>query len=336
MSFSNFTPHVKMCQHNLPFNQDGTPSCRTCFELQKSKKITQSVCSHGIKSIDNTCWACEYDKNHKKCFHNIIESNCNICKWKQIPPQQHTKVQQQMQQAPLEKKLQGVCAHWISLTNDCYICNREKERQKHFHNSNVKITDSNNFFDDRISQLSNYVNPDSSNKQYSKLQNSTTSSSYNTQMPDTSKELFGRELNNRSKETNVNSFMKRSLDTVGFMETNNSKNIWSNPIVNSSFPTTHISENDIESNYLGVTTRGHRKLDDNNFNGDLHLRRSMLQPDLRQGNRFFELKPASTRRESFRNVGNESAIKFQNQTEELYKKMNYTQSYDAAAGINRG
>jgi hypothetical protein len=299
-------------------------------------QITNPVCNHGIKLSDNTCWACTYDKKHKKCFHNIIESECNTCKWNQIPLQQHPKVQQHNQKVPQENKLQGKCSHWISLSDDCYICNREKERKKHFHNSNVKISESNSFFDDRISKLSNYVNPDSSNKKYSKLENSITGSSYNTSINDTSKEIFGRELNNRSKETNVNSFMKRSLDTVGFMETNNSKKIWSNPIVNSSFPTTHISENDIENNYLGVTTRGHRKLDDTNFNGDLHLRRSMLQPDLRQGNRFFEFKPTSTRRESFRNVGNESAIKFQNQTEELYKEMNYTKSYDYAAGINRG
>ena len=334
MSFSISTQNIKMCQHNLPFNKNGIPSCNICINLQNKNNFTQSICSHGIKSIDNNCWACSYDKNNKKCFHNIIESDCNTCKWKQISHQdQHS---QKTQDITLKKKSQGVCPHWISLTDDCYICNREKERNKNFHNSNIKISDSNNFFDDRISQLSNYVNPDSSNKQYSKLENSMNNSLYDKATNDNSKEISGRELNNRSKETNVNSFMKRSLDTVGFIETNNSKNIWYNPIANSSFSNTHLSENDIESNYLGITTRGSRKLDDTNFNGDLHLRRSMLQPDLRQGNRFFEFKPTSTRRESFRNVGNESAIKFQNQNEEMYKKMNYTHAYDKAAGINRG
>ena len=234
MSFSNFTSHIKTCQHNLPLNQNGT-SCRLC--------------------IYNT-----------KCIHNMIENECNICKF--------------------------------------------KPRREVFSNNNIKIINSNNFFNDK-SQLGNYVNPDTTNKQYSKINNVDP------------KEISGREINNRSKETNVNSFMKRSLYTVGFIETNNSKNMFLT------------SKND-ENSYLGITTRGNRKLDDTNFNGDLHLRRSMLQPDFRQGNRFFEFKPTSTRRESYRNDGNESALKFQNQTEEMYKKMNYTQAYDKAAGINRG
>ena len=335
MSFSNFTQNVKMCKHNLPFNKNGTLSCIKCIELQNKNNFTKSICLHGINLIDNNCWACSYNKNYKKCYHNIIESECNICKWKEIQYLQNNQVQQN-QNVLSKKNSQGVCVHWIPLTNDCYICNKENERKKHFHNSNFKISDSNNFFDDQISQLNNYINPDSSNKQYSKLENSTNSSFYNTSSNDTSKEISGREINNRSKETNVNSFMKRSLDNLGFIETNNSKNIWYNNIANSSFPNTHISENNIESNYLGITTRGSRKLDDTNFNGDLHLRRSMIQPDIREGNRFFEFKPTNTRRESFRNIGNESAIKFQNQNEEMYKKMNYTQAYDTAAGINRG
>ena len=69
---------------------------------------------------------------------------------------------------------------------------------------------------------------------------------------------------------------------------------------------------------------------------DLHLKRSMLQPDLRQGNRFYEIKPENTRRENHRGIGNENARKFQNQTEEMYKDMNWSKSYDIAAGINRG
>ena len=66
---------------------------------------------------------------------------------------------------------------------------------------------------------------------------------------------------------------------------------------------------------IGISTRNVRKVD----NFDTHLSRSMLQPDFRQGNRFFEMKPENTRRENYRGIDNENVRKFQNQSQEFYK-----------------
>ena len=68
---------------------------------------------------------------------------------------------------------------------------------------------------------------------------------------------------------------------------------------------------------------------------DLHLKRSMLQPDFRHGNRFYEIKPTNTRRENYKGIGNDNARKFQDQTEEMYKSMNWSKAYDNVAGIGR-
>ena len=48
-------------------------------------------------------------------------------------------------------------------------------------------------------------------------------------------------------------------------------------------------------NFYGSTTRinNRNKIAENSYN--LHLERSMVQPDYRQGNRFYEYKPHSTR-----------------------------------------
>jgi hypothetical protein len=124
--------------------------------------------------------------------------------------------------------------------------------------------------------------------------------------------------------------MNRSLDTINFMK-NNAQNMWSNPIINNSF--IQSQGGNLENSTYGITTRGNRKLD---YKEDLHLRRSMLQPDFRQGNRFYEFKPENTRRESYRDAGNKSAQEFQNQTQQMFNDMNYTKAYDQAAGMNRG
>jgi len=322
MSFASFKPSFQTCKHNIQIGNGIV--CYSCTR-EKSENITHhkhatfkpSVCSHGIALGNGQCWGCAYDKGFKQCIHNKVESKCDICKWKQVSIDKPKK--------PIGQKM---CPHWVSIHEECYVCARDQERKKYFHNGNVKIRETGNFFGNRIIDPKDYVNPNDIKKKYPSTSNRNSTS-------DAKVEYSGRSQNNRSKN-NVNSFMQRSLDTVGFIEQNNNKNIWSNPIANNSFPAVHISENEIENTYLGISTRGNRKLDNTDFNSDLHLRRSMLQPDFRQGNRFYEDKPTNTRRDSYRGLGNESARKFQNQTEIMYQEMDYTKAYDRAAGINRG
>ena len=269
MSFSSFNPSFEI------------KNCKSSFENDTNS---------------GKYWETLYDKNLKKCYHNKIESNCKICKWKTINKSNCTEM----------------CPHWISIHEKCYVCERENKRKKYFHNNNIKIKETKNFVDINRNE---YINPNDINKKYPSM-----SENYKT----------------KDNEKNINSFMKRSLDTINFIQRNNNSNIWANPIANSSFPSVHISNKEIENTYLGISTRGSRKLDNTDFNNDLHLRRSMLQPDFRHGNRFYENKPTNTRRESYRRLGNENVRKFQDQTEKMYKEMTYTKAYDKAAGINRG
>ena len=325
MSVYSFKSSFNICKHNNKIGNGIT--CRLCLQEQynnnnKHSFIQQPRCSHGIIIGSNECWGCSYNKGFKQCCHNELESKCKICKWNQSCEQNK------------------MCQHWVPVTDNCYICEREKKRQNHFHNETIKLQD-NNFFEDRITQLKDYVNPNDVHKTYPMTINENMENknlgNESTNIEKT--EISGRGQNNRTKDSingNINSFMKRSLDTIGFIEHNNNKNIWCNPISNNSFPNVHISDNDIDNIYLGISTRDRRKLDNTDFNSNLHLRRSMLQPDFRQGNRFYEEKPTNTRRESFRDLGNQNAQKFQTQTEQMYREMNYTKAYDNAAGINRG
>lgn len=116
------------------------------------------------------------------------------------------------------------------------------------------------------------------------------------QYPSVQNEQYTREKNNRTSYTN-NSFIHRSMD------------IFSN--------TNTISYN---SSSFGISTRGNRKIgeiDDKN-----HLHRSFVQPDTRCGNRFFEHKPTMTRNNHTRDIGNQQASQFQQQTQEIEKKEN--------------
>ena len=326
MSFANFKPSFQTCKHNERVGNGFV--CYTCVK-ERSEHASHatsnpSVCSHGIILGSGECWGCAYDKGFKQCIHNELESNCKICKWKQPSTLN----------SPYAQTTKRMCPHWVSINEECYVCERYKERKKYFHNGNVKIRESSNFFGGRIVNPTDYVNPDDKNKKYPSTANRDNFNDVSLTR-EAKTDYTGRGENNRTKN-NINSFMSRSLDTVGFIENNNNKNIWSNPIANNSFPTVHISDNEIENTYLGISTRDNRKLDNTDFNSDLHLRRSMLQPDFRQGNRFYEDKPTNTRRDNYRRIGNENARKFQNQTETIYKEMNYTKAYDQAAGINRG
>ncbi len=159
----------------------------------------------------------------------------------------------------------------------------------------------------------NYINPNIRNIKYAKTNN----------RGDTKINF------KENKRSNINSFMDRSLATVNFIKENNNKNIWFNPIVNTTCPKFNIINNKFENNNIGINTRGSRKL---NVNDNLHLNRSMMLPDFRHGNRFFEFKPQNSRRETYRDIGNKNVIKFQNQTQQMFQNQDYTKAYDTAYG----
>lgn len=279
-------------------------------------------------------WGNYYKTKFKTCIHSKIEHECGICKWN-VPQSEHNKKSNQKSNQKPRQLSNSTCPHWVPIANDCYVCQRDKERRENFYNQPTN-SQKNCAFSNDVSTFQDYVNPDNINKSYPKTMNDGNQ---------TQKEIFGKKLNNRTLNSRTaNTFINRSMDTVNFINNNNNQNIWQNPIANTSFPNSfpnsflnkNTSENDTYDSHMGITTRGKRKLDGSNVNDNLHLRRSLLQPDFRQGNRFYEDKPSNTRRESYRNMGNQNVRKFQSQTETMYKEMNYTKAYDNAAGINRG
>ena len=282
----------------------------------------EKKCPHGILLGSATkCWGCIYIQNQPTvmCYHNRLASDCYECV-AQKTQQEIFKYHRNNKTNP--NNLQQTFQPSIPLNKNNNFNNGSKKENK----SNFNIRDINDFCENQILQSNEYLNPNNTHNVYPTVINENINS----------KENNCREQNNRTKMGNVNSFMERSLQTVNFIDNNNSKNIWSNPISNNSFQNFHINDGNTidndEATYLGISTRNTRKMDD----GDLHLKRSMLQPDFRQGNRFYEIKPANTRRENYRGIGNENARKFQTQTEEMFKDMNWSKSYDIAAGINRG
>ena len=207
--------------------------------------------------------------------------------------------------------------------------NINKRDYNSYYSSNFNSRDINDFCENQINESKEYLNPNNMNISYPNVTNEWKNENVN------NADNNCREQNNRTKMGNINSFMERSLQNVNFIDSNNSKNIWSNPIANNSFPNFYTTDcNSIDNddiNYLGMNTRKTKKTNE----CDLHLKRSMLQPDFRHGNRFYEIKPTNTRRENYKGIGNDNARKFQDQTEEMYKSMNWSKAYDNVAGIGR-
>lgn len=170
----------------------------------------------------------------------------------------------------------------------CDICPNEKKNNFNKGGS----------FTNQFTKFSGYINPNNSNA------------------IKRSRIGIGRDDTKRANYEN-DLFMKRSLENLQFMQNNNKQNIWTNPISDGSFPKTHIHNPFMESIHKGVGTRQIRKISDSRSNNDLHLKRSLIQPDYRFGNRFMEYKPSDTRN-SNKNIGNQYANKYQQQSNELF------------------
>lgn len=259
-------------------------------------------CNHTNTSNTGMCWDCLYQKSFNRCLHNNNTLDCHLCKLK-LSNENKTKT----------------CKHWVPINIECYICTKQKQQTNSFNHN-----------------LNNYVNPENINNRFSNINNGR---NFDNKFKSQS-DIASRDINNRERDSdgNINGFMKRSLETLGFIEENNNKNIWYNPISNTSIPTNKsfkMENLNILNKNCGINTRNNRKLDSYEDNSDLHLKRSLLQPDFREGNRFYEYKPTNTRRDSFRDINNQNARDFQCQSEKFYKDMDYTNAYDNAAGMNR-
>ena len=160
-----------------------------------------------------------------------------------------------------------------------------------------------NSFTNQFTKFSGYINPNNTKPFYPNIIKR-------------SRIGIGRDDTKRANYEN-DLFMKRSLENFQFMQNNNKQNIWTNPISDGSFPKTHIHNPFMESIHKGVGTRQIRKINDYGSNNDLHLKRSLIQPDYRMGNRFMEYKPSDTRN-SNKNIGNQYANKYQQQSNELF------------------
>ena len=228
------------------------------------------------------------------------------------------------------------CNHNISIGTKCWGCVYQNNSHD-FKDKNIKANpivnknisnytetnlkknpkDVGNFFEQNIIQSKQYISPNI-NPVYPSVINEWKPENSLINLQGSTSNCI--EQNNRKNITRENLFMERSVQSIPFI--NNSKNIQSHQISDS-------FQNDTN---LGINTRSLRKMDD----CDLHLKRSMMQPDIRHGNRFYEIKPTNTRRDNYRGIGNENVMKFQNQTEKMYRDMNLSKSYDIAAGMNRG
>jgi hypothetical protein len=273
--------------------------------MELPKQIQKKVCSHGI-AFEFDCYQCAFEK--------------------------------------IKKNQPGVCPHWIPKNESCSICERTNNRKnplvqrpyipvsqtQNENKQSLKRTNPqlNNFYSNQMfPSLENYVTPGESRMDFPKPVN-TLSGSYKPTTDPTRCFQSDKKETNRSQYglSDMGIFMERSIEQANFQNNLQNQQLWGNPVLKQNFKSSE------EIPYMGKHSRRERKL---NSEEDLFLQRSLIQPDMRQGNRFYEIMPSSGRREPLRNFDNNNINSFQQQEARIYQQMDYSKAFDKGANVGR-
>lgn len=298
------------------------------MEIPLSVQSQDKVCLHGI-SLRFDCYQCAFDKA------------------KQEQP--------------------GVCSHWIPKNQPCSACHRLKYRENPFTQrphipvsnpshlsynpyslqSNLAYrtkSDSNsnsnsNFMTSSMTpSMTGYVSPGESKQDFPQPVNTVGGGPYHPPTDPRRSSMSSREQPHRAQYgmSNVGVFMERSLEQSNFVQHQNKNQMWGNPILQQNFPSPleEKFEHSEPIPYMGISSRSSKKIDSKN-NEDFFINRSLIQPDMRRGNRFYEIMPSSGRKEPLRNSDNGRVDQFQQQQASMFQQMDYATAFQKGAGMGR-
>jgi hypothetical protein len=271
----------------------------------------------------------------------------------------------------VKKSQQGVCSHWIPKGQYCYACTRTKDRKNPFterpyipvneQRPQSTFGQSQNFFQQQLKgnpssnpndpyshqmnpSYEGYTNADQPKGAFPKPVNSVGGGRFHPTTDPRRSMRTGRESTHRSQytqrtgESDMGVFMDRSIDDSKFLAEQNKGQLWGNPLIKRNFPSpmdTKMVPTPTDS-HGGVSSRASRKVDSAGRNEDMFLRRSMVQPDMRHGNRFYEIMPDTDRRASYRQSDNVRSTQFQQQSAQMHSNHDFRQAYASGASVGRG
>jgi len=284
----------------------------------------------------------------KTCPHGIaVRFDCYQCAFNQVRQAQ-----------------QGVCSHWIPKGQPCYACERQKGRENPFTERpyipvdpkraqnncqpNQEFmqqqlgSDQSRFGNQMLPSMVGYTHPDDPNRDFPQPVNTVGGGRYRPPADPRRAMSSGREQTQRSRNEGpvMGYAMDRSLDESKFMQEQQG-HMWGNPLIRRNFPSPmeqklEPQEEQTITNY-GVSTRKSRKIDPSGRNENIFLNRSMVQPDMRHGNRFYEYMPQTDRVSGQRRESdNMMANQFQQQSAQMYSEMDYQRAFDTGAAVGRG
>jgi hypothetical protein len=127
----------------------------------------------------------------------------------------------------------------------------------------------------------------------------------------------------QSKTNDIGFFLDRSLDDSKFMVHQKQGDMWGNPLIKRNFP----PPGEVVDSPNGINSRPGRKIESMGNNEDFFLKRSLVQPDMRHGNRFYEIMPESDRKEPLRQEDNANVKRFQEQSRQFYENYDFRRVY---------
>ncbi len=265
----------------------------------------------------------------KTCLHGMgLQYNCALCQFERAKASQS-----------------GVCSHWILKSDYCYACQRTKQRSNPFQKFNQKdkfqqkqpsyssthhsLPKQKNYHPtqphyekktERFNPMGNRMFPQhhvgTVDPVGQKIPQGYTHPDVPQKYPQVSN-WGNQQTRNKThratyKKEPMGAFMNRSLETVDILSQQNPKS-WSH---NSwgQFRGNSQQQGSLMDYHQGVNTRGNHRTENMRKQQDLFLQRSLVQPDIRVGNRFFEEKPSDTRRARFSTISNQRSQTRQQQS----------------------
>lgn len=238
---------------------------------------------------------------------------------------------------------QGVCPHWVPKGKDCFACARLQASRGDV--TSRPFIPIGNQQPQRIftpTSVPGYVHPDEQRTdkplpmrrevERSQVVGQVGAGPWNPPTDPRREAQWGRETPHRAvsstptQRSNMGVFMDRSLDDSQFFtQHGKAPTTWGNPVIKQNFPPPGSADNFVDSNssMLGgaqdiVSSRNNRK---NGAQEDVFLRRSMVQPDMRHGNRFYEIMPEIGRKQGTRSDDSARVAQHQQQSADIQTRM---------------
>lgn len=241
------------------------------------------------------------------------------------------------------------CRHWVPIENLCYICKKEQERPFTLRGrpevfQNPSPTQGRPLQTHQMPGLqapNGYRHPDDPRKKNYPMPITSVDPRrfMQTDRDNTYRSGYTRRtVETETGQRDMGIAMARALDTAQSLPPSGYHPGWGpqgemDPMMNNRHEQPTVPQPMNVNAHAGLNTRSERKLGQGTDLQNMWLERSMVQPDMRFGNRFYEHLPQGTRKE--RSSTSNTRAQERQDASRVYENRDYSESFDRGAQVGR-